>query len=58
MKKDQINSRFKETKGKGNEDASMAVRVLEPTCEGNRRSDHSQIEAAYADLQNQYKKAG
>jgi len=58
MKKDQIKSRFKETKGKGNEVASVVVRVQEPTCEGNRQSVHSKIEAAYADLQNQYKKVG
>jgi len=59
MKEDQTKSHFKEMKGKVKEVAVKAVGIGEPGHEGNVQNAHGgNIEAAYADLKNAYKKAG
>lgn len=57
MKKDQTKSQFKDMKGKAKEVVSKVSGVLEPRHAGDMQNVHSKIEAAYADLRNEYKKA-
>jgi len=58
MKKDRLKSHVKEMKGKVKDVAVKAVGIREPGHEGNMQNAHRTIEAAYADLKNEYKKAG
>ncbi|NTV70263.1 MAG: CsbD family protein [Azonexaceae bacterium] len=58
MKKDQIKSRFKEMKGNAKEVAGKVIEIREPGYPGNIQNAHGNIAAAYAALQNEYKKAG
>lgn len=58
MKKNQTKCNSKAMKGKGNDVARTTVRVHEPRHEGHLESAHGKIEAAFADLKNEYKKSG
>lgn len=58
MKKDQIKCNSKAMKGRGNGVAGKVVRIQEPRYEGNAGNVHANIEAAFADLKNEYKKSG
>lgn len=57
MKKDQIKSHFKEMKGNAKEVAGKVVEIREPGHLENIQNAYSSIAAAYAALQNEYKKA-
>lgn len=58
MKKNQTKCSSKAMKEKGNEVAGKVVRIQEPRYEGNAENAHGKIEAAFADLKNEYKKSG
>jgi len=58
MKKPQTKSHSKEMPEKVKEVAGKVVRIREPGHEGNRQSAPGTIEAAFADLKNEYRKAG
>jgi uncharacterized protein YjbJ (UPF0337 family) len=58
MKNAQINSHFKEMKGKVKEAAGKFISIREPGYEVKMLNALGKIEAAYADLKNDYKKAG
>lgn len=58
MKKNQMKIKANEMQGKVNEVAGKFVSVREPGNEGNRQTAYGMMEAAFADLKNQYRKAG
>jgi uncharacterized protein YjbJ (UPF0337 family) len=58
MKKDQSKSHFKEMKDKVKVVAGKFVGFREPGHPRRMQNAHGNIEAAYADLKNKYKKAG
>lgn len=58
MKNDPTWSTFKDKKGKVKEVAVEVVGIRGPGHESNMQHAHGKIEAAYADLKNEYKKPG
>jgi uncharacterized protein YjbJ (UPF0337 family) len=58
MKKDQIKSHFKETKGKAKEVTGKVVGIREPGNDGYMQNSHGNMEAAYAAVKSEYQKAG
>lgn len=58
MKKNHTKIKANEMQGKVNEVAGKVVSVREPGHEGNRQTANGTMEAAFADLKNQYREAG